>query len=92
MAAYGKPTKPEDPDAPYLNPAEAAWVMRCSVKTIYRRIKDGMPHSRAVDNGNILISREDLDHQYRAHRVEPTPIRRPRRAAGRPSKQAALAA
>jgi excisionase family DNA binding protein len=75
-----RPEKPEDLNAPYFNIREAAWLLKCSVKTVRRRInEDGYPHSRTSPGGPILISREDLPYYYEAHRVAATPIRRQRR-------------
>lgn len=86
-----QPEKPEDLNAPYFNVREAAWLLKCSVKTVRRRInEDGYPHSRTSPGGPILISREDLPYFYEAHRVHATPIRRGRRpSAPRPAKTAA---
>lgn len=84
------PERPEDPNAPYFTIREAAYLLRCSVKTVRRRInEDGYPHSRTSPGGPILISREDLPYYYEAHRVHATPIRRTRRPAARPAKSAA---
>lgn len=81
------PKKPEDPNAPYFTIQEAAYQLKCSVKTVRRRInQDGYPHSRNGINGPIRISREDLPYYYNATRVHATPIRR---SAARPAKSAA---
>lgn len=84
------PEKPEDPNAPYFNIREAAYLLKCSVKTVRRRINvDGYPHSRSSEGGPILISREDLAYYYEANRVTPAPIRRNRQTS---RKQVAAAA
>lgn len=76
--AYNQPAEPKNPNAPYFNVQEAAYLLKVSVKTIRRRInQDGYPHSRSNgDSGTIRISREDLAYYYDAGRVAPTPIRR----------------
>jgi excisionase family DNA binding protein len=77
--SLNQPVKPEDLNAPYFNIREAAWLLKCSVKTVRRRInEDGYPHSRTSAGGPILISREDLPYYYEANRVHATPIRRTR--------------
>jgi excisionase family DNA binding protein len=87
---HNLPEKPEDPNAPYFTIREAAYLLKCSVKTVRRRInEDGYPHSRNGINGPIRISREDLAYYYEAHRVHATPIRRKRRQPSRPAKSAA---
>ncbi|WP_030992172.1 hypothetical protein [Streptomyces sp. NRRL S-1813] len=54
---YHTPQKPEDPDAPYLTVQETAYVMRCSVNTVRRKLRTirrgGGPGRR------ILVSREE---------------------------------
>lgn len=85
-----QPEKPEDLNAPYFNIREAAYLLHVSVKTVRRRInKDGYPHSRTAEGGQILISQEDLAYYYEANRVHATPIRRGRRPIARPTKSAA---
>lgn len=56
-AIYHTPQRPEDPDAPYLTVQETAYVMRCSVNTVRRKL-------RAIRRGGgpgrrILVSREE---------------------------------
>ncbi|GHB56065.1 hypothetical protein GCM10010331_49950 [Streptomyces xanthochromogenes] len=82
--SYNQPVRPEDPDAEYLTLQEFAWVMKCSVKTLRRRInEDGYPHSRSGGGraGRIVISREDRRYYYEANRrMAAAPIRRSRSA------------
>ena len=54
---YHQPAKPPDPDAEYLTVQETAYVFRCSVNTIRRKL-------RALNRGHgpgrrILVSRDD---------------------------------
>ena len=77
------PTQPADMNAPFFNIREVAWLMKCSVDTVRRRIRAGYPHSQKVKGGVILISREDLPTWYDADRVHTMPVHRggrPRRA------------
>jgi hypothetical protein len=85
--SYNEPVRPEDPDAEYLTLQEFAWVMKCSVKTLRRRInEDGYPHSRS--GARIVVSREDRRYYYEARRrMTAGPIRRSR--SNRPAKSAA---
>lgn len=76
--ASGTPSKPDDMTAPFFSIPEVAWLMKCSVPTVRRRIKAGYPHSQQVKGGVILISREDLDYYYAADRTAPPAIRRSR--------------
>lgn len=80
-AIYHTPQKPEDPDAEYLTVQETAYVMRCSVNTIRRRL-------RALNRGRgpgrrLVISREDR----KALRAD---ARRGQK--GKPARRAPLAA
>ena len=79
------PTQPADMNAPFFSIPEVAWLMKCSVPTVRRRIKAGYPHSQRVKGGVILVSREDLAYYYDAHRVEAPAIR----CVGRPRKHSA---
>jgi excisionase family DNA binding protein len=72
------PVKPTDLAAPFFSIPEVAWLMKCSVPTVRRRIRAGYPHSQQVKGGVILISREDLDYYYAADRTAPPAIRRGR--------------
>jgi hypothetical protein len=72
------PTKPADMNAPFFSIPEVAWLTKCSVSTVRRRIRAGYPHSQKVKGGVIIISREDLDYYYAADRAAPQPIRRSR--------------
>ncbi|MEU5976293.1 helix-turn-helix domain-containing protein [Streptomyces sp. NPDC047315] len=89
-----QPKRPEDLNSPYFTLREAAWLRRCSVKTVRRRIKDGtLPHSRRRNSegkptGRILVSREDLDHLYDADRVGAAPAPRRGRARSAPQRAA----
>lgn len=61
-ALYHQPTKPDDPNAEYLTVQETAWVMKCSVNTIRRKL-------RALKRGGalgrrILVSRADRENLY----------------------------
>lgn len=69
------PLKPDDMNAPFFSIPEVAWLMKCSVPTVRRRIKAGYPHSQKHKHGVILISREDLDYYYAADRTAPPAIR-----------------
>lgn len=46
-----KPYAPP-PDAQYLKLAEVAWLLRCSVRTVQRRIDDG--ELDTIFSGNLL--------------------------------------
>lgn len=72
------PRKPEDLNAPFFDVPEVAWLLKVSVKTVYRRVAQGAPCSREGSTGPILVSQADLQHWYNARRVQP--IRQPRRA------------
>ncbi|MFD9222053.1 hypothetical protein ACFWDI_19025 [Streptomyces sp. NPDC060064] len=76
------PTQPADMNAPFFSIAEVAWLTKCSVPTVRRRIKAGYPHSQKVKGGVIIVSREDLPTWYAADRVHTMPVRR----GGRPRK------
>jgi hypothetical protein len=81
---YHLPVKPEDPDAEYLTIQETAYVFRCSVRTIQRRLKDmglGAPVGLRK-----MISREDRRAMYEGRR-DGIPVRiSPQRR--RPAKKA----
>jgi excisionase family DNA binding protein len=77
------PIKPEDLNAPFFSPLEAAWLLKCSYDTVLRAIWSGrLGASQDEKGGAIRISREDLDAYYAKTRIGP-PIRRtsPRRSA-----------
>lgn len=79
ITAANKPRKPADPDALIFTIQEAAYLLRCSVSTVRRRIAEGAPHSQRGTRGRIKISRDDLPHYYEMDRVAPQPRRRARR-------------
>ncbi|MGW9048352.1 DNA-binding protein [Streptomyces lydicus] len=61
---YRQPARPEDPDAEYLTVQETAWIMRCSVNTIRRRL---LALKRGGTLGRrILVSRADRQALYAA--------------------------
>jgi hypothetical protein len=71
------PRKPEDLNAPFFDVPEVAWLLKVSVKTVYRRVAQGAPCSREGSTGPILVSQADLQHWYNAKRVQPIrPARR----------------
>lgn len=39
-AKYGRPVQPEDLDAEFMTVQETAYVLKCSVPTVRRRIKE----------------------------------------------------
>jgi hypothetical protein len=63
------PRQPADMNAPFFDIPEVAWLLKVSVRTVRRRIAAGYPHSQAEENGNVLVSREDLAYYYEATRV-----------------------
>lgn len=63
---YHRPARPEDPDAEYLTVQETAWVMRCSVTTIRRRL-NALKRGGAVGR-RILVNRVDREALYAAAR------------------------
>lgn len=79
ITAPNMPRKPADPDAPFFTIQEAAYLLKCSVPTLRRRIADGAPCSRRGTRGRIKISREDLPHYYEMDRIAAAPRRRTRR-------------
>lgn len=66
-----KPKKPEDLNAPIFDIREVAYLLKCSVKTVRRRIAMGAPHSRGGPRSPIKVSREDLDYYYDMDRIGP---------------------
>ncbi|MFE2140259.1 hypothetical protein ACFXA3_00570 [Streptomyces sp. NPDC059456] len=78
------PKKPEDPDALVFDLREMAYLLKCSVMTVRRRIADGYPHTRKGPRAPIKVNRDDLPYWLEADRIGP-PLnrskRRPRRAA-----------
>lgn len=54
MGAYRKRRKPcpPPPGAQYLKLLEVAWLLRCSVRTVQRRIDDG--ELETIFSGNML--------------------------------------
>ncbi|MFJ1647920.1 hypothetical protein [Streptomyces sp. NPDC088258] len=59
--AYTQAIRPEDPDAEYLTIQEFAYVMNCSPRTLRRRVKAGMPHTRQKGTRRIQFSRKDRE-------------------------------
>ena len=70
------PKKPEDPNALVFDLREMAYLLKCSVATIRRRIADGYPHIRKGSRAPIKVSRDDLPYWLEADRVGPPPARR----------------
>lgn len=61
---YHQPSRPEDPDAEYLTVQETAWIMKCSVNTIRRRLR-ALKRGGAVGR-RLLVSRADRQALYAA--------------------------
>lgn len=75
------PLEPRDPNAPFFNLREVAWIWGCSVDTVRRAIKDGLlPCSQKKKGGVILVSRADLDAYYEATRIVALPRRSRRKS------------
>ncbi|WP_328746374.1 helix-turn-helix domain-containing protein [Streptomyces sp. NBC_00285] len=73
------PTRPADLNAPYFDVREVAWLMKCSVRTVRRRLAAGrLAHSQEAKGGLVLISREDLARYYEANRIKALKRCRPR--------------
>lgn len=70
------PKKPEDPNALVFDLREMAYLLKCSVMTVRRRIADGYPHSRKGPRAPIKVNRDDLPYWLEADRVGPSPARR----------------
>lgn len=73
------PIKPEDMQALFFSAPEVAWLMKISVKTVYRRVAAGYPCNQ-VGTGPIRVSQEDLQVWYELDRSgakAPRPKRRP---------------
>ncbi|MGW6872843.1 hypothetical protein ACWGHA_10970 [Streptomyces xanthophaeus] len=76
IASANTPKQPEDPNALVFDLREVAYLLKCSVTTVRRRIAEGYPHSRRGPRAPIKVSREDLPFWYEAERVGPQPVRR----------------
>lgn len=51
-------------DSPYMTPDEAAAYLRCSAKTIYRRL--GIRYRFLRDGRRLLVVREDVESTPKA--------------------------
>jgi len=85
---YHLPIRPEDPDAEYLTIQETAYVFRCSVRTIQRRLQDMGLGSRI--GLRKVLSREDRRAMYEGRR-DGTPTRVPAQRRRKPAKKTAAA-
>jgi hypothetical protein len=70
------PKKPEDPNALVFDLREMAYLLKCSVATVRRRIAEGYPHIRKGSRAPIKVHRDDLSAWLEADRVGPPPARR----------------
>ncbi|MFJ5306139.1 helix-turn-helix domain-containing protein [Streptomyces sp. NPDC088350] len=71
MVRSATPTRPADFNAPYFDVREVAWLMKCSVRTVRRRLAAGrLAYSQEAKGGLILISQEDLARYYEANRIK----------------------
>jgi hypothetical protein len=70
------PKKPEDPDALVFDLREMAYLLKCSVMTVRRRVADGYPHIRKGPRAPIKVKRDDLEYWLNADRTGPAPGRR----------------
>lgn len=78
------PIAPKDPNAPFFNLRETAYLMNCSYDTVRRYIKAGLlPCSQHIPGGVINVTREDMDEYHRRTRSPG------RRAARTPARAAA---
>jgi excisionase family DNA binding protein len=83
------PTQPADLNAPFFSVPEVAWLLKCSVDTVRRRIRSGrLGASQDKKGGVILVSRSDLDAYHEATRL----VALPRRGSRRPHRHPARAA
>jgi hypothetical protein len=70
------PKKPDDLNALVFDLREMAWLLKCSVKTVRRRVAEGYPHTRKGPRSPIRVNRDDLPYWLEADRVGPQPVRR----------------
>ena len=81
-AKYGRPTEPKDPNAEYMTVQETAFVLKCSVPTVHRRLDElGI---KKKTGRRVVTSRAD-----RAALVESSlvPTLQGRARAAKPSKR-----
>lgn len=79
ITASNMPRQPADPNASVFTIQEAAYLLKCSVSTVRRRIAEGAPHSQRGSRGRIKISRDDLPYYYEMDRIAAPQRRRTRR-------------
>jgi len=82
---YMLPVEPADPNAEYMSVQETAWIFKCHVKTIRKRVNELGLGARV--GRRIMLDRDERAQIFEASRLQGAPRRIPAQRRRKPAKR-----